>query len=386
MPNGATWSDAEKKKRLLVLVNPAAGKGNDVSAYERDVAPVLECAFDRARIDVVVTTRRGEAQERVASMDLQNTAAVVCVGGDGTIAEVFNGLMSRGGAAEKFPIGMIPAGSGNAIAKSLAHAGGEPCDRASAALAVARGHIAPAGNGDAAATAATASVMHSLLSFSWGFFADVDIESETMRWLGGLRFTIQAIVRILFLRRYSAKLRFKPLAITPDAVPAGKKSKELAIGQEPKEAAAVAAMDGASAGDAIADRPGWREIEGDVQGLWALNLPWGGEDMYAAPGAAPDDGCYDLLVIAGASRLSLLGLLLIFDGGAHCTHPAVTYVKASAFELDPGPSHTGKGGFIAVDGELVARADGKWGRTRRQARSPSHWSPYDPVGVVNADP
>ena len=314
-----------------------------------------------------------------------------------------------------------------------------------------------AGNGDAAATAATASVMHSLLSFSWGFFADVDIESETMRWLGGLRFTIQAIVRILFLRRYSAKLRFKPLAITPDAVPAGKKSKELAIGQgafytlvpirprprgerrslrtfavvslrpplafnpdtprrlstppdafqlhpdiasygtaqvslnlrgykEPKEAAAVAAMDGASAGDAIADRPGWREIEGDVQGLWALNLPWGGEDMYAAPGAAPDDGCYDLLVIAGASRLSLLGLLLIFDGGAHCTHPAVTYVKASAFELDPGPSHTGKGGFIAVDGELVARADGKWGRTRRQARSPSHWSPYDPVGVVNADP
>ena len=117
MPNGATWSDAEKKKRLLVLVNPAAGKGNDVSAYERDVAPVLECAFERARIDVVVTTRRGEAQERVASMDLQNTAAVVCVGGDGTIAEVFNGLMSRGGAAEKFPIGMIPAGSGNAIAK-----------------------------------------------------------------------------------------------------------------------------------------------------------------------------------------------------------------------------------------------------------------------------
>jgi hypothetical protein len=88
-----------------------------------------------------------------------------------------------------------------------------------------------AGDGDAAATAATASVMHSLLSFSWGFFADVDIESETMRWLGGLRFTIQAIVRILFLRRYSAKLRFKPLAITPDAVPAGKKSKELAIGQ-----------------------------------------------------------------------------------------------------------------------------------------------------------
>ena len=31
------------KARLLVLVNPAAGKGRGVAAYERDVAPVL-CA------------------------------------------------------------------------------------------------------------------------------------------------------------------------------------------------------------------------------------------------------------------------------------------------------------------------------------------------------
>jgi diacylglycerol kinase family enzyme len=38
------------------------------------------------------------------------------VGGDGTTAEVFNGLMSRphAAAAVAFPLGIIPAGSGNA--------------------------------------------------------------------------------------------------------------------------------------------------------------------------------------------------------------------------------------------------------------------------------
>ena len=97
-------------------------------------------------------------------------------------------------------------------------------------------------------------------SSAWGFFSDVDIESESMRWAGGLRFTLQAIVRILFLRRYKAKLRFRPLP-EDDAV-AG--------------AAGVAAVvKGAGAGVLVPGRPGWREISGDVQGMWALNVVWG---------------------------------------------------------------------------------------------------------------
>ena len=43
-PPGSLWSDpSNANKRLLVLVNPAAGKGRGVEAYERDVAPVLAC-------------------------------------------------------------------------------------------------------------------------------------------------------------------------------------------------------------------------------------------------------------------------------------------------------------------------------------------------------
>ena len=86
--------------------------------------------------------------------------------------------------------------------------------------------------------------------------------------------------------------------------------------------------------------------------------------MHAAPGAKPGDGAYDLIIVSGATRLSLLGLLLVFDAGGHVGHPAVTYVKASEIELAPGASNTGRGGYVAVDGELVARADEEWERKR----------------------
>ena len=78
--------------------------------------------------------------------------------------------------------------------------------------------------------------------------------------------------------------------------------------------------------------------------------------MFAAPAAEASDGAYDVLIVSGASKLALLGLLLVFDAGGHVNHPAVTYVKASAFEISPGTSDDGGGGYVAVDGELVATA------------------------------
>ena len=319
-PPGSLWSDpSNANKRLLVLVNPAAGKGRGVEGmYERDVAPVLACLTSfrprsapaspaggsgaspppsptpsptgDSRVDVRVTARRGDAQTAVATLDLDAYAAVVCVGGDGTLAEIFNGLMSRRGdpdaasVAARFPIGVIPAGSGNAVAKSLAELHGEPCDRTSAALAVARGGLRPVDRAVVADPSGDVA-MHSLLSLSWGFFADVDIESERFRWLGGLRFTLQALVRILFMRRYRAtSVRFRP-AETSEETFADSDAAGSDARHSPRVAARRAARSGATAGVAMASRPGWREITGDVQGVWALSLPWGAEDMFAAPAA-----------------------------------------------------------------------------------------------------
>ena len=272
--------------------------------------------------------------------------------------------------------------------------------------------------------------MHSLLSFSWGFFSDVDIESERWRFFGGARFTVGAIVRVLFMRRYDAKIRFRPLGAEDAAdaaffledgssdeeeddgafynkfdisrsrkrkgsyAPSGAHRMASPLDARAAKRAAKAAARGAKAGVEMADRPGWREIAGsDVQGVWALNLPWAAEDMFAAPAAQCSDGAFDLLVFKGHSRLSLLLNLLKLDAGRHVPHSRVTYVKASELEVVPGASSTGRGGYIAVDGELVARAreiggglggDGSvpGGATTVVTESDRNWRvPYGPMSL-----
>jgi sphingosine kinase len=141
-------------------------------------------------------------------------------------------------------------------------------------------------------------------------------------------------------------------------------------------------------------KEGWLELRdsGDIRGVWALNVPWGAEDMHAAPAAEPSDGAYDVLVIRGTSRLAMLGLLLTFDAGGHVDHPAVTYLKCSAFELTPGRSDGNRGGYVAVDGELVAEArdslkkktssDAFESETDHPPGSPATWRvPYGPTRV-----
>ena len=407
-PANSLWLDpANDAAKVMVVVNPAAGNGGGKRVYERDVEPVLRCALgeiDRhrsasRRLDVVVTESRGDAHAAASRLDLDAYAAVVCVGGDGTLAEVRNGLAGRAdkrdaARAAALPVGVVPAGSGNAVAKSLAFFANEPCDAASAALAVARGGIMAMDAADVFVPSSSESealdedaldedahppiAMRSLLSLSWGLFADIDIESERFRWLGGARFTAQAVVRILFPRRYEgAKLRFKPLSTSPDGGDGDRFLKDPAPRLAATRAAARSLESSVSVpcDDPVLAKQGWRELrdKSDIRGVWALNVPWGAEDMHAAPAAEASDGAYDVIVVRGTSRLAMLFLLLAFDAGGHVSHPAVTYVKCSAFELTPGSAQDGGGGYVAVDGELVATA-----------REPSEVSEVSEISIRDA--
>jgi len=442
-PANSLWLDpANDAAKVMVVVNPAAGNGGGKRVYERDVEPVLRCALGEidghrsaSRLDVVVTESRGDAHAAASRLDLDAYAAVVCVGGDGTLAEVRNGLAGRAdkrdsARAAALPVGVVPAGSGNAVAKSLAFFANEPCDAASAALAVARGGTMAMDAADVFVPDVSSEAldpldpredplyrgredehppiaMRSLLSLSWGLFADIDVESERFRWLGGARFTAQAIVRILFPRKYrGAKLRFKPLPVVNDAKTSAntKKTDSFAGSSARRDAARRAATRGSGSETSVpvTDDPhlakrGWKELRDsdDIRGVWALNVPWGAEDMHAAPAAEPSDGAYDVLVVRGTSRLAMLGLLLTFDAGGHVDHPAVTYLKCSAFELTPGRSDGNGGGYVAVDGELVAAArdpprenekkpssDAFESETDHPPGSPATWRvPYGPTRV-----
>ncbi|MCD8077397.1 MAG: YegS/Rv2252/BmrU family lipid kinase [Lachnospiraceae bacterium] len=101
-------------KRLLVIVNPHAGKGQ----IKTRLADVLDlCVKAGYRAEVYITQGSGDAttvvRRRGAHVD-----RVICSGGDGTLSETINGLMQL--PPEKRPeLGYISAGTTNDFAHSL---------------------------------------------------------------------------------------------------------------------------------------------------------------------------------------------------------------------------------------------------------------------------
>ncbi len=100
------------KKKVLLIVNPCAGKSKSKS-YVFDIINKFSGAD--YEFDVKTTTKGGDATEFVkkyaADYDI-----VVCCGGDGTFNETINGVMSL---SRRIPIGYIPAGSTNDLANTI---------------------------------------------------------------------------------------------------------------------------------------------------------------------------------------------------------------------------------------------------------------------------
>lgn len=135
------------------------------------------------------------------------------VGGDGIVFEAINGIFERWDWSEvlkSIPIGVVPGGSGNGLARSIAFHSSEPYESIHSlpsALAAVRQNVAPM---DLVRVETTSQIMFSFLSVGWGLLSDIDIESESLRMLGGQRFTIWSVARLIGLRSYNGKLWYLP--------------------------------------------------------------------------------------------------------------------------------------------------------------------------------
>lgn len=99
-------------KPLMIIINPAAGKGK----YKDGLPEALKLLSDAGYCPIVFfTERRGHATE-LAAMHGEGFEKLICLGGDGTLAEVIAGLMRL----KKRPqIGYIPIGTANDVARTL---------------------------------------------------------------------------------------------------------------------------------------------------------------------------------------------------------------------------------------------------------------------------
>ena len=102
--------------RTLVIANPAAQLGRGYDAALRAERLLRGREGTCTAVDVVFTNAAGDARRFAAGSAGYDT--IVCVGGDGTIHEVGNGLVSLE-RAKRPRLGVVPMGSGNDYARTL---------------------------------------------------------------------------------------------------------------------------------------------------------------------------------------------------------------------------------------------------------------------------
>ena len=99
-------------RRVLLVINPISGKGKAKKA----IFDILEL-FDRAGCEItVLPTRPGHQTAPAVAAAAGRFDLVAACGGDGTLGEVINGVLTGG---KRVPIGYIPLGSTNDFAASL---------------------------------------------------------------------------------------------------------------------------------------------------------------------------------------------------------------------------------------------------------------------------
>lgn len=179
----------------MILLNPFGGKRRASIIFESSVKPILELAG--ARWTLVKTQHQNHATETLMSMSqdrLLEYDTVVAIGGDGTACEVVTGLLRRSAETSAsnqdtilqpaaINIGVIPAGSSNALAYSV-HGTDDPC---TAAIHLVLGGTVPLDVG-AIHDNQSGGARFFVTQVSYGHLADTLEKSDKLRWMGPRRY------------------------------------------------------------------------------------------------------------------------------------------------------------------------------------------------------
>ncbi|CAJ1380071.1 unnamed protein product [Effrenium voratum] len=311
-------------RRYQVFVNPASGAGHAAGIWRK--AKSLLAALPYLECQEVFTQWAGDAEERAARLELQSCDGIIVVSGDGMVHEVFNGLCQRldaSAALAQIAVGHIPAGSGNALAKSILEGAGEAYGVLDAAFLIAKGRTQALDLMRVQAEAmAGVGPRSSFLNFSGAIVADIDLGSEALRCLGGCRFQVWTALCLARPRALLADLWYLP----PGA---------------PLPAQAPQLEDELTAP--------WEKISGSFSLFFATNTAWACYDVHLAPGLALGGSGWRICLCRDFSRLRLTKCLLAMESGKHVAQEGVELLECQAFRVAP----SGGEGRFSLDGEEV---------------------------------
>lgn len=270
-----------------MVVHPASGLGR--------AGRVAGTVADRLRqvVDDLVTVEASTVEESQRLMrEAKSLDLLVVVGGDGSAHQGVQFCADTGTT-----LAVIPAGTGNDLARTLAGAEQDPLDATDALVrAIKDGSHATIDLGRVAGGPWFAGVLCA------GFDSAVNERANRMRWPSGPRRYDLAILAEL------AKLKPGRLTVEDDSGRTELDATQIAVG----------------------------------------NIPYYGGGIPVCPAADPADGVFDVTLLRRASRFDLVKMLPGLRTGNHVHHPLVTTSRTTKIRIGEA------NGWVAyADGERI---------------------------------
>jgi diacylglycerol kinase (ATP) len=270
-------------QRSLLIVNPVAAGGKtgkvwpDVENELRSLGLTFDHRFTEEPNHATALAREGVDQ---------GYETVVAVGGDGTINEVVNGLMPRGGDKAGAVLGIVITGRGSDLARTI----GIPSDYREACARLGGDRTMTVDLGLVTFHREGEEQQRYFVNVGGGGF-DGEVAHRANRapnFMGGTIPYLTSLVSTLF------SYRNKAVELTLDD-------------QEP--------------------------IRKVINSVVVANCQFFGGGMRVAPDADPNDGLFDVIVIGDIDKIEYLMTVPKVYDGTHITHPQVDTYRARRVEI-----------------------------------------------------
>lgn len=277
---------------IAVVSNPTAGKGRGRAAADLALEHLRATSAD---VRVFEGNSAAESRDLVTAALAARPDMLVIIGGDGTLSAVLDLV-----CADTVPITLVPAGTGNDLARALDVPRHDPA--AAAALAVTGSPRAI----DVGEVHSAGRLTLFLTVAALGFDAKVSDRTNRLRWpRGGARYYLAILIEL-------ARLRPTAFRIGYDGAP-------------------------------MQSAPGTLVAVGSTASY--------GGGMPVCAGAEPDDGKLDAVHVAPLSRLRLLRLFPLLLRGTHLSRPEVTHRRVESVQVQAPDL------LVYADGEQVGAGE-----------------------------
>lgn len=278
------------QRTAVALTNPAAGHGRGESAIKPTLRALREQGLD---VTTISASSREEAEARCLEAVADQPDLVISIGGDGTHAVAVQAAVAHG-----VPLAIIPAGTGNDLARAL----GIPRKSVDATIDIALN--GEARSVDVARVRTASTDRHYVTVLTSGFDSLVTDRTNTMTWPHGRARYVTAIA-VEYVR-----LKSQPFRVVVD-------------------------------GEVVHDGRAILTAVGNTESY--------GGGMRMCAGADPTDGLLDVTVLDDVPhpRLQLPQVLPRVFRGTHVSHPAVHMHRGRVIEID-SPTINGY-----ADGDLL---------------------------------